>query len=65
MPATFTGFFIASLLKGSPNSWLRITSIKVVMPFFWSSQDYFMAFVVSSIDLTVTPFKPQASATLA
>ena len=34
IPATFTGFFIASLLNGSPNSWLRIISINVVIPCF-------------------------------
>ena len=34
IPATLTGLFMASLLKGSPNSWLRITSINVVIPFF-------------------------------
>ena len=65
IPATFTGFFIASLLNGSPSSWFKITSIKVVIPFFWSSQDCLIALVVSSIDLTVIPFKPQASATFA
>ena len=32
-PATETGFFIASRRKGSPNSWLIIISIKVVLPF--------------------------------
>ena len=35
IPATLTGFFIASLLNGSPNSWFKITSIKVVIPFFF------------------------------
>ena len=34
IPATLTGLFMASLLKGSPSSWLRITSINVVIPFF-------------------------------
>ena len=34
IPAISTGFFIASLLKGSPNSWLSTTSINVVIPFF-------------------------------
>jgi len=34
IPATLTGLFTASLLKGSPSSWLRITSINVVIPFF-------------------------------
>ena len=33
IPATLTGAFIASLLKGSPSSWFRITSINVVIPF--------------------------------
>ena len=59
-PATLTGFFMASLLKGSPSSWLRITSINVVIPFFWSSHDCLRATVVSSIVRTVIPFKPQA-----
>mgnify|MGYP001291178325 CR=1 FL=1 len=34
IPAILTGFFIASLLNGSPSSWFRITSINVVIPFF-------------------------------
>ena len=34
IPATLTGFFIASRLKGSPSSWFKITSTKVVIPFF-------------------------------
>ena len=34
IPATLTGFFIASLLNGSPSSWFKITSINVVIPFF-------------------------------
>ena len=34
IPATLTGFFMASLLKGSPSSWFRITSINVVILFF-------------------------------
>ena len=29
IPATLTGFFIASLLNGSPSSWFKITSINV------------------------------------
>ena len=33
MPATETGFFIASWRKGSPSSWLIIASINVVLPF--------------------------------
>ena len=41
---------MASLLKGSPNSWFKITSIKVVIPFFWSSQDCFMG---TNLDILV------------
>ena len=58
MPATFTGFFIASLLKGSPNSWFRITSINVVIPFCCSSHEILIAFVNSSGVWTKTPFDP-------
>ena len=35
--STGTGFFIASRRKGSPSSWLRMTSTKVVTPRFWSA----------------------------
>ena len=34
MPATATGFFIASRRNGSPSSWLIIASISVVLPAF-------------------------------
>src|SRR5579859_6569131 len=37
MPATGTGFFIASRRNGSPSSWLSTTSTKVVTPLAWSS----------------------------
>src|SRR5699024_10341275 len=33
MPATVTGFFIASRRKGSPSSWFSTTSMKVLTPF--------------------------------
>jgi hypothetical protein len=33
IPAIGTGFFMASRRKGSPSSWLRMTSTKVVIPF--------------------------------
>ena len=42
IPVNLTVFFITFLLNGSPSSWLRITSINVVIPFFCSSQDCLM-----------------------
>ena len=65
MPATTLGFFIASRRKGSPSSWFRITSMKVVTPSACASQDSRSAAVSSSMVLTATPFSPQASATFA
>ena len=62
IPATSTGAFMASLLKGSPNSWFNITSIKVVMPSIWSLQDCCKASVSSSWVWTLTPLNPHASA---
>ena len=65
MPATVTGFFMASRRKGSPSSWFRITSMKVVTPLLCASQASFKAAVNAACVLTVTPFKPQPSATFA
>ena len=65
IPATSTGAFIASLLNGSPSSWLSITSIKVVVPSICSLHDSFKASVNSSCVLTLTPLNPHASAILA
>jgi GntR family transcriptional regulator/MocR family aminotransferase len=50
MPATATGFFIASRRNGSPSSWLIIASISVVLPaFIWSLMAWFSASVSSSM----------------
>jgi len=49
MPATLTGFFMASRLNGSPSSWFKITSIKVVTPSFWALHDSFNALVNSPV----------------
>ena len=65
IPATSTGAVIASRRKGSPSSWLRMTSIKVVTPCFWALQDSFSAEVSSDWVVTATPFSPHPSATLA
>lgn len=39
MPATTTGFFMASRRNGSPSSWFKITLMNVVVPFFCASQE--------------------------
>ena len=65
MPATSTGFFIASRRKGSPSSWFRITSISVVVPAAWSATAARSAPVSPAMSRACTPFSPQASAIFA
>ena len=63
MPATLTGAFMASRRKGSPSSWLRTTSMKVVSLF--SICPFIAALSASVRPLMVvafTPVTPQASA---
>jgi|GEM_PF-5108349 hypothetical protein len=63
MPATRTGFFIASQRKGSPSSWLMSASMSVVVFLcIWSLMARSSAAVSSSIVRTTTPFSPQACA---
>ena len=50
IPATLTGFFIASLLNGSPSSWFRITSINVVIPFLILTRLFDNNFIGTELD---------------
>ena len=65
MPATTTGFFMASRRNGSPNSWFRMISMKVVTPSSCAAQAVLIAAVNSAGVLATTPLRPQASATRA
>ena len=59
MPATTSGFVIASQRNGSPSSWFRITSMKAVTPATCASQDSLSAVVSSCIVGAVTlPLHP-------
>ncbi len=55
MPATATGFFIASRRNGSPSSWFRITSMKVVTLSACAAHAVLSAAVSSVGVRTVTP----------